>query len=100
MTPGYRFTVVYMMMVCFLGQNILVWYKVSMLAIRSKLATNCSLAILLAVLLHTPSPHWFEIVLSPLPPWSHVSQGTRVGEGVGREGREERMLHGIPEKLP
>ena len=56
---------------------------------------NCSLAILLVVLLQTPSPHWFGIALSPLPPWSHVSQAMRIGE----EREERRISCGIPENF-
>ena len=71
-----------MMMVCFLGQNI---YWSGKNVSYQELITNCSLAILLAVLLQTPSPHWFGIALSPLPPWSHVSQAMRIGEGRRKE---------------
>ena len=85
-----------------------------MLAIRSCLQ-NCFLAALLVFLLQTPSPHWFGIALSPLLPWSHVSQATRIrireeGKKRGEEGKKrgevgkkrwevgKNLRSGIPEK--
>ena len=47
---------------------------------------NCFLVALLAILLQTPSPYWFGIALSPLLPWSHVSQATRIR--IGEEGKK------------
>ena len=86
-----------------------------------ELLANCFLAALLAVLLQTPSPHWFGTALSPLLPWSHVSQVTRieeegkkrgevgqkggeVGKKRGEEGKKrvevgkKNIMSGIPEK--
>ena len=57
---------------------------------------NCFLAALLAVLLQTPSPHWFGIALSPLLPWSHVSQATRIR--IGEEGKKRERGGRIEER--
>jgi len=69
-----------------------------------ELLANCFLAALLAVLLQTPSPHWFGTALSPLLPWSHVSQVTRIEEEgkkrgeVGKKRGEEEQERGVGKK--